>query len=69
MMAAGLIMFMETNSYQLMIVSRILQGISGTGLWSLGLALITDSVPSARVGIVMVCCFLSFFFFFYDRNF
>mgnify|MGYP001600461029 CR=1 FL=1 len=31
------------------------RGISGTGLWTLGLALVTDSVPEERVGMVMVC--------------
>jgi hypothetical protein len=30
------------------------RGISGTGIWTLGLALITDSVPEERIGIVMV---------------
>ncbi|KAK4704865.1 hypothetical protein P7C70_g1339, partial [Phenoliferia sp. Uapishka_3] len=52
-MAGAIILFMETSSFTAMIISRILQGFSGTGLWTLGLALITDSVPEERVGRVM----------------
>ncbi|SCZ90569.1 BZ3500_MvSof-1268-A1-R1_Chr9g10882 [Microbotryum saponariae] len=52
-MAAAVVLFMETSSYSAMLVSRVLQGISGTGIWTLGLALVTDSVPEARVGIIM----------------
>ncbi|KAM0755934.1 MFS general substrate transporter [Meredithblackwellia eburnea MCA 4105] len=52
-MAGAIVLFMETSSYTAMIVSRILQGISGTGIWTLGTALITDSVPTPRVGAVM----------------
>lgn len=37
-----------------MVISRTLQGISGTGIWTLGLTLITDSVPEQRLGTVMV---------------
>lgn len=52
-MAGALFLFMFTDNYAAMIVSRIMQGCSGTGLWTLGLALITDSVPERRVGSVM----------------
>ncbi|KAM0748071.1 MFS general substrate transporter [Meredithblackwellia eburnea MCA 4105] len=52
-MAGAVILFMETASFTAMIISRILQGISGTGIWTLGLSLITDSVPEERVGTVM----------------
>ncbi len=47
-------LFMLTESYALLVVSRFLQGISGTGIWTLGLSLITDSVPEERIGSVMV---------------
>ncbi|KAI5475475.1 MFS multidrug transporter [Pseudohyphozyma bogoriensis] len=52
-MMGGIILFMETASFAAMVVSRILQGISGTALWTLGLSLIVDSVPEERVGQVM----------------
>lgn len=52
-MIGAIILFMETASFTAMVVSRILQGISGTGIWTLGLSLITDSVPEEKVGIVM----------------
>lgn len=52
-MAAALFLFMFTDNYAAMVVSRVWQGCSGTGLWTLGLALITDSVPEQRVGTVM----------------
>ncbi|ORY87390.1 major facilitator superfamily domain-containing protein [Leucosporidium creatinivorum] len=52
-MAGAIVLFMETASYTALVISRVLQGISGTGVWTLGLALVTDSVPEARVGIVM----------------
>lgn len=50
----ALVLFMLTESYALLVVSRFLQGISGTGIWTLGLSLITDSVPEERIGRVMV---------------
>lgn len=31
---------------------HICRGISGTGIWTLGLALVTDSVPEERIGTV-----------------
>ncbi|GAA5976189.1 hypothetical protein JCM11641_001076 [Rhodosporidiobolus odoratus] len=52
-MAGAVIMFMEAKSYTLMVVARILQGFSGTFLWTIGLALVTDSVPEQRVGVVL----------------
>lgn len=53
-MAGGILMFMFTESYTALVISRVLQGISGTGIWTLGLAMIVDSVPEARIGVVMV---------------
>jgi predicted MFS family arabinose efflux permease len=52
-MAAATVLFMETASYPAMIVARILQGISATGVWTLGLALVFDSVPEERMGVVL----------------
>lgn len=52
-MIGAIIMFMEANSYALMVVARILQGFSGTVLWTIGLALVTDSVSEERAGVVL----------------
>ncbi|BGO90957.1 hypothetical protein NBRC10512v2_003217 [Rhodotorula toruloides] len=61
-MAGAVIMFMEANSYALMVVARILQGFSGTVLWTIGLALVTDSVPEERVGKVLGWVMIGFSF-------
>lgn len=52
-MAAATVLFMETSSYPAMIAARVLQGVSGTGVWTLGLALVFDSVPEERIGTVL----------------
>ncbi|GAA6020653.1 hypothetical protein JCM10207_007811 [Rhodosporidiobolus poonsookiae] len=52
-MAGAIVMMMLANSFALMCVARILQGFSGTVLWTIGLALVTDSAPEVRVGIVL----------------
>ncbi|GAA6036084.1 hypothetical protein JCM8097_006605 [Rhodosporidiobolus ruineniae] len=52
-MAGAIVLFMETHVYAAMVVARILQGFSGTTLWTIGLALVTDSVPEYRVGAVL----------------
>ncbi|BGP15368.1 hypothetical protein JCM10213v2_003336 [Rhodosporidiobolus nylandii] len=52
-MAGAIILFMEATNYTMMVVARILQGFSGTVLWTIGLALVTDSVPEHRVGVVL----------------
>ncbi|KAK4057260.1 hypothetical protein OIO90_001757 [Microbotryomycetes sp. JL221] len=52
-MAVGIILFMETKSFTLMIFARILQGISGSGVWILGLALLSESAPEPEVGRAM----------------
>jgi MFS family permease len=46
---ASLVMFMVSKTFALLLVSRILQGISGTVLFSLGLALLAECVPAERV--------------------
>ncbi|BGP23006.1 hypothetical protein JCM10295v2_001899 [Rhodotorula toruloides] len=49
-MAGALILFMESRSFVAMFVARLWQGMSGTILWTFGLALVIDSVPEHRVG-------------------
>ncbi|BGP24065.1 hypothetical protein JCM10295v2_002966 [Rhodotorula toruloides] len=61
-MAGAVVMFMEANSYALMVVARILQGFSGTVLWTIGLALVTDSVSEERVGKVLGWVMIGFSF-------
>ncbi|KAM0792095.1 hypothetical protein ACM66B_004799 [Microbotryomycetes sp. NB124-2] len=52
-MAGATILFMETTDYTVLVIARVLQGFSGTGIFSLGLALITESVPEERLGFLM----------------
>ncbi|GAA5994605.1 MFS transporter [Rhodotorula paludigena] len=52
-MAGAQILFMEVDNYAAMVVARVLQGCSGTVLWTIGLALISDSVPEERIGTVL----------------
>lgn len=59
-MAGAVVLFMEAESYALMVVARILQGFSGTVLWTIGLALITDSVSEERVGTVLGAVMIGF---------
>ncbi|KAJ8295615.1 putative MFS-type transporter C18.02 [Rhodotorula toruloides] len=49
-MAGALILFMESSSFIAMLIARLWQGMSGTILWTFGLALVIDSVPEHRVG-------------------
>ncbi|KNZ52180.1 hypothetical protein VP01_365g4 [Puccinia sorghi] len=39
--------------FLVLIVARILQGFSGTAIWTLGLALICDVVKEERIGVIM----------------
>ncbi|BGP39393.1 hypothetical protein JCM10449v2_003331 [Rhodotorula kratochvilovae] len=52
-MAGAQVLFMEVDNYLAMVVARVLQGCSGTVLWTIGLALISDSVPEHRIGSVL----------------
>ncbi|KAA1066191.1 hypothetical protein PGT21_024512 [Puccinia graminis f. sp. tritici] len=52
-LAASLILFWLSSSFVVLIIARLLQGVSGTGIWTLGLALICDVVPEDRIGVVM----------------
>ncbi|GAA5935477.1 hypothetical protein JCM1841_003906 [Sporobolomyces salmonicolor] len=59
-MAAAIVIFMEAKSFALMVVARILQGFSGTVLWTIGLALLTDSVSEERAGVVIGYAMIGF---------
>ncbi|POW17216.1 hypothetical protein PSTT_00628 [Puccinia striiformis] len=52
-LTASLIMFWQSSTFAVLMVARIVQGFSGTAIWTLGLALICDVVPEARIGSVM----------------
>ncbi|OAV98183.1 hypothetical protein PTTG_25690 [Puccinia triticina 1-1 BBBD Race 1] len=52
-LAASLILFWLSSSFVVLIIARLLQGVSGTGIWTLGLALICDVVPEDRIGVIM----------------
>jgi len=52
-LAASLILFWLSSSFTVLIIARLLQGVSGTGIWTLGLALICDVVPEERIGVIM----------------
>ncbi|KAF9511162.1 hypothetical protein BS47DRAFT_1319170 [Hydnum rufescens UP504] len=49
-LAGSQVLFMFAPNYGVMILSRILQGISGSVIWTLGLALLCDTVPERRIG-------------------
>lgn len=52
-MAGALVMFMLSKTFVLLLISRILQGVSGTGIWTIGLALLADCVPEERLALAM----------------
>ncbi|ORY87388.1 hypothetical protein BCR35DRAFT_302124 [Leucosporidium creatinivorum] len=58
-MMGAIILVMETASFTAMVISRVLQGVSGTAVWTLGLSLITR-VPEHRVGSVMGFAMIGF---------
>ncbi|KAG0077749.1 hypothetical protein BGZ90_006594 [Linnemannia elongata] len=47
------IIFMFAKVYWLLIIARFFQGVSGGAVWTLGLALMTDSFPASEMGIQM----------------
>ncbi|KAF9355943.1 hypothetical protein BGX26_005907 [Mortierella sp. AD094] len=47
------IIFMLAKVYWLLIVARFFQGVSGGAVWTLGLALMTDSFPADEMGVQM----------------
>jgi len=46
-------LFWLSTSFPILIIARILQGFSGTAIWTLGLALICDVVEEDRIGMIM----------------
>ncbi|EPS99595.1 hypothetical protein FOMPIDRAFT_1124177 [Fomitopsis schrenkii] len=44
------IMFMLAPAYWLMVIARLLQGLSSTVVWVAGLALLCDTVPESSIG-------------------
>ncbi|EJU00993.1 MFS general substrate transporter [Dacryopinax primogenitus] len=46
----SIIMFMLAPNYVLLVVARVLQGVSSAVIWTVGVALICDAVPPNRVG-------------------
>ncbi|KAF9922763.1 hypothetical protein FBU30_007112 [Linnemannia zychae] len=47
------IIFMFAKVYWLLIIARFFQGVSGGSVWTLGLALMSDSFPANEMGIQM----------------
>lgn len=44
-------MFMLSKTVALLVVSRILQGFSGTAIFTLGFSLLADSVPEDKIAL------------------
>ena len=42
---------MLSKSFALLVISRILQGVSGTGIFTLGFALLADCVPEHKIAL------------------
>ncbi|KAG0003273.1 hypothetical protein BGZ79_001249 [Entomortierella chlamydospora] len=47
------IIFMLAKAYWLLVIARFFQGVSGGAVWTLGLALMTDSFPANEMGVQM----------------
>ncbi|ORZ04162.1 major facilitator superfamily domain-containing protein [Lobosporangium transversale] len=52
-MLIATIIFMLARTYWLLIIARFCQGVSGGAVWTLGLALMTDSFPANQMGVQM----------------
>lgn len=52
-LAASLTLFLTSRSIFVLIVARVLQGISAAGVWSIGLAIIVDTVRKDRLAMAM----------------
>lgn len=50
---AATIMLSFGHTIPILVVTRILQGISGAAVWTVGLAMVLDTVGSAKLGRVM----------------
>ncbi|KAF9437799.1 hypothetical protein BGZ76_011041 [Entomortierella beljakovae] len=47
------VIFMFAKVYWLLVIARFFQGVSGGAVWTLGLALMTDSFPANEMGVQM----------------
>lgn len=52
-MAGATVLFLLAESVSALVIARIMQGFSGTALWSLGLSLASESVPAEKAGTVL----------------
>ncbi|KAI8360378.1 major facilitator superfamily domain-containing protein, partial [Mortierella sp. GBAus27b] len=52
-MLVATIIFMLAKVYWLLVIARFFQGVSGGAVWTLGLALMTDSFPANELGVQM----------------
>ncbi|ORY29768.1 major facilitator superfamily domain-containing protein [Naematelia encephala] len=50
LLIGSIILFMFGPNYTILIIARVLQGFAGTGIFSLGLTLLADSVPEGKLG-------------------
>jgi MFS family permease len=51
------VLFAYANSFSLLIVARVLQGLSATATWTSGMALVADHWPAQHRGKAMSTCF------------
>ena len=53
LLIVALIVFLLVRNYAAMVVARALQGASGSGIWTLGLALVADNCEPEMLGQIM----------------
>ncbi|KAL7008859.1 hypothetical protein EMMF5_001606 [Cystobasidiomycetes sp. EMM_F5] len=53
LMALSILFFLFAPNYAGMVSARVLQGASGAGIWTIGLALVADNCPSTMLGKCM----------------
>ena len=58
----GIVMFLAVSNYAGMVVARFVQGASGAGIWTLGLALVADNVDKAQMGKMMGLAMIGYSF-------
>ncbi|KAI8347931.1 major facilitator superfamily domain-containing protein [Mortierella sp. GBAus27b] len=52
-MLISTVLFMVANNFYVFLMARLLQGMAGGSVWTLGLALITDIFPAKTLGVQM----------------
>ncbi|KAF9383051.1 hypothetical protein CPC16_009068 [Podila verticillata] len=52
-MLASTVLFMVASNFYVFLAARLLQGVAGGSVWTLGLALITDVFPAEVLGVQM----------------